>query len=473
MGRKKASGNVFTRRQLLKYGLYGGLTAGVSGSLWLSGCSQKTDERPTNIILISIDTLRADHLSCYGYKRPTSPTLDKLASQGLLFEEAISTSPWTLPAHGSLLTGMYPNRHGLKLVHRRLPSNITTLADVLKGHGLRTAAIVNSHYVSQRYGFNRGFDDFLYIKEFPETRVPTQVEPKAYEWLSQNSSKPFFLFLHYYDPHSNYWSLPIYEKLFVNPDYKGIADGSTNQLINFRHGNVSLDRSDAKHLINLYDAGILQLDDGISRLLSFLEKHRLLDNTVLIITADHGEEFLDHGGVLHGQTQYEEMIHVPLIMHGPGIPKSKRIKKVASLVDIMPTILSLQGIAPPASLDGIDLSVLWRESKSALPQRYVFAEASKGAAVPKENNPGFDIKRAVRHPRYKLHYDRQTKQVQLYDLRLDPAEKVDVASEHPALVDSMFSQLKEFMNIKSQSGTTLKPLSPEEIQRLKSLGYMK
>lgn len=460
----------FSRRQILKYGLYGSLSAALPGSLWLGGCGKKEPVKPSNVILISLDTLRADHLGCYGYQRPTTPTLDKFASEGVLFEDVTSTSPWTLPAHGSMLTGLYPNRHGLKSLHCSLPDDITTLAEVFKQHGFSTAAVVNVYFVSEKYGFDRGFDSFVYIERFVDEWRPSKVGDKAIEWLSQQNDKPFFLFLHYFDVHGDYSSSLNYEKQFVRP-YQGIADGTTEQLHRFRDGLVSLNQTDAEHLIDLYDAGIRQLDDGIARLFSCLETKKLLDNSLIIITSDHGEEFLDHGGVLHSQTQYQELVHIPLIMRGPGIPRSKRIKQAVSMVDVMPTVLSSFAISEPTSLDGLDLCPLWQKKGYQLPARYIFSEASKEKEHPQKFNPKFDIKRAVRHPRYKLHYDKLTKGKKLYDLQNDLQEKFDVASKHPQLVDSMLLQLKDFMSV-SKKGIQLPPLSPEEIQKLKSLGYI-
>ena len=461
---KQNSQRYQSRREFLKYGLYTGLNASLAGNLLLSSCGKKqTARKATNIILISIDTLCASHLGCYGYKRPTTPTLDKFASEGMLFEDVSTPSPWTLPAHASLLTGLYPNRNGMKSHYDSLPADVVTWAEVLREHGYLTAAIVNSLNLSKRHGFERGFDDFTYVKEILKLAEPTKVESKAHEWLSKHNGKPFFLFLHYYDVHSDYHSLPRYEEQFVRP-YQGITDGSTRQLLLFRKNMFSLDDDDAKHLIDLYDAGIRQMDDGMARLFALLEKKDMLDNTLIIVTTDHGEEFLEHGGVLHGRTQFQEVIRVPLLIRGPGLPHSKRLRYITSLVDVMPTILTLQGISPPASLDGINLCPLWQKSNAQLPQRYIFSEAD-------HNNTINDIKRAIRHLQYKLHYDRLSKEVQLYDLSDDPQEKVDVAHKHTQLVDTMFSSLKDFMNI-SKTGRKLGPLSPEEIKNLKSLEYL-
>jgi len=470
MRKKQCPDKVLTRREILKYGLYGSSAAVLPISFGLNGCGkQQTAEKP-NIILISIDTLRADHLGCYGYERPTSPTIDTLASQGLLFEDVTSTSPWTLPSHGSLLTGLYPSHHTLKSFYTCLPSDVVTLAEILKSRDFSTGAIVNSFYLSQRYGFARGFDDFTYIKEIAHLRTPSEVGDQAIKWLSVSRGKPFFLFLHYMDVHSDYASLPVYEKLF-DRRYQGIADGSTGQLMDFRFGRIKFSQADAERLIDLYDAGIRQMDDQIARLFGFLESRKLLSNSIVIITSDHGEEFLEHGGVLHSRTQYQELIHVPLIFCGPGIPESERIKHMVSNVDVMPTLLSMLDIPGPSSTDGFDLCNLWQRPNSKLPRRYLFAEASEHSFIPLGDNVRHDIKRSIRYPRYKLHYDRLTKETQLYDLQYDPGEKTDVVSEHTSLADSMFSDLENFMTT-GRSGPLLPPLTPDETQHLKSLGYL-
>ena len=467
--RKPDSCGILTRRKLLKYSLRVGL-AGMASSVWVSGCSKRDVRKKPNVLLISIDTLRGDHLGCYGYNRPTSPTLDEVASKGLLFEDTMATSPWTLPSHGSLLTGLYPRRHGLKSFYHSLPKMISTMADVFRANGFSTAAIVNSHYLSQRYGLDRGFDEFTYEKEILGLTAPSKVGEMALGWLSKRHRNPFFLFLHFFDIHSDYRALPKYLKQFVRP-YRGVADGSTAQLLAFRAGQFSLDDDAVNHMIDLYDASIRQMDDGIGKLLTFLESKNLFDESLIIITSDHGEEFLDHGGVLHSETMYEELIHVPLIICGPGIPKSRRIRNVVSHVDLMPTILSFLGMTRPLLLDGVDVSGFWKTNDFVVPERYLFSEGSKGNIIPDEHSPKHDIKRAVRHPRYKMHYDRLSEQTHLYDLEKDRREKNDISSKHPRLVDAMFSQLKDFMAV-NKTGRSLGPLSQEEIERLKSLGYL-
>ena len=419
--------------------------------------------------MISIDTLRADHLSCYGYQRPTSPSLDKFASQGLLFEDVSTTCPWTLPAHASLLTGLDPRRNGVRARTDRLRDGVLTLAEVLREHDFLTSGIVNSHWLSKTNGLDHGFEEFLYVKEYADRTKPTRVEDEARDWLSKHRNKRFFLFLHYYDVHSDYHSLPHYEKQFVRP-YNGIVDGSTSQLLDFRYGRIPLpNQADTEHLIDLYDAGIRQMDDGMERLFALLEKKGMLDNTLIIVTSDHGEEFMEHGGVLHSRTFFQETLHVPLIMRGPNLPQGRRIKGIASLLDVMPTLLAMLGISPPPVLDGINLQPLWQKNKAGSPKRLLFGEADWNNIV--DNKTVDDIKRFIRQDHYKLHFNRVTGKLELYDLVNNPEENIDVSSKHTPLVKLMRSRLRDFLRI-SRTGRTVDPLSPEEVELLKSLGYL-
>jgi len=465
--------------------------------IFLSTCGSH-DEIPSNIILISIDTLRADHLSCYGYSRPTSPALDDFAAQGLLFEDASAPSPWTLPSHASMLTGRYPGSHGVIDLMKKLPAAVPTLADVLQIHQFKTAAIVNSYWLSPKNGLHRGFKDFTYIEEDVAQTVPSKVTDHALNWLSKNEGEPFFLFLHYYDVHSDYRALSVYKKAFARP-YHGMVDGGTDQLLLYRRGLFSLNEKDVRRLIDLYDAGIRQLDDELGRLFSFLAEKKLFDNSLILITSDHGEEFLEHGGVLHGRTYYQEVINVPLMMRGPNIPRGRCIKAPVSLIDIMPTVLSMLDIPWPDALDGMNLAAFWRETGKPLPQRYVIAEADwentvdqnfkiHGKIVEKikryhlttrrlkdQSRTGNiivdNMKQLIRFKKYKLHYNRLTQEKELYDLETDPMEKNDLTDQHRTLVDTLLSKLEEFSREKGE-GTDIDFLTAEEISNLKKLGYV-
>jgi arylsulfatase A-like enzyme len=419
---------------------------------------------PQRIVLISIDTLRADHLGCYGYGRPTSPGIDALARDGVVFEDVSAPSPWTLPSHASLLTGLYPSRHGLKAHDRYLPSTVPTLAALLGRAGFVTAGVVNSYYLGPRFGLDRGFQEFLYVEEVADQVEPsTRITEQAIAWLRQHRDRRLFLFIHYYDVHSDYRSRPLYEEQFVTP-YEGTANGTTAQLMAYREGRVRLEGKDAAHLVDLYDAGVRQMDDELQRLVSFLREEKLLDGTLLVLTSDHGEEFLERGGVLHGRTQFQEVMRVPLLIRGPGLPAGRREEAPASLLDVMPTLFGLLEIEAPPTLDGEDLAPAWRGQAGRLGERYLFGEADHNNAEP-------DITRAVRHRSFKLHFNRLTGRRELFDLGRDPGERVDRSAREPAVTADLRARLERFMQIRGEVAPPSR-LTPEEIEKLRSLGYL-
>jgi arylsulfatase A-like enzyme len=422
-------------------------------------------ERPRLVLLVSIDTLRADHLGLHGYDRDTSPVLDALALESTVFDDAMSASPWTLPSHATILTGLYPGRHGLTSHERYLASSQETLAQLFSRAGFRTAAVVNSHNLGPAFGLDRGFQQYRYVEEKADRRGPsTEITDQGMEWLEAAGEAPFFLFLHYYDVHSDYASLPEHETRFLRP-YRGRADGTTAQLIAQREGKRTLDDTDAPNLVDRYDAGIRQMDAELSRLLAFLSLRGWNDETLLVVTSDHGEEFFEHGGVLHGQTQYQEVLRVPLLVRGPGVPEKRRIATPVSLVDVLPTLLETAGIAVPGGLDGVSLRPLWGEEGRAVDDRYLFSEAD-------HNNVEHDITRAVRYREYKLLYNRLTREQQLFNLSTDPGERTDLSLEQGNAVAALSTRLERFM-AESKSEAPVRSLSEEEIEKLRSLGYLR
>jgi arylsulfatase A-like enzyme len=372
-----------------------------------------------------------------------------------------------MPAHASLLTGLYPKRHGMKSHDYALAPETPTLAELLTDHGFHTAAVVNSKNLSQRYGMHRGFRDHFYVVESEGRVEPTEVERVALEWIEQAPTDRFFLFLHYYDVHSDYRALPSYERQFVRRG-EAVADGSTQQLRRLRNGEVALGEADATRLLDLYAAGIRQLDDGIARLLRALRERGLLADTLLVITSDHGEEFLEHGGVLHGRTQYDEVLRVPLIVVGPGVPAQLRVHEPVSLIDVVPTVLARLGLPAPTDLDGLDLSPLLREgSRGSLGRELLFGEADHG-------NPTPDATRSVRAGRWKAILHRDGERLELYDLEADPHERHPVTSAHPDVAERLRREIDAFMRDEQpiDPSRAVPPLERDEIEALEALGYL-
>jgi arylsulfatase A-like enzyme len=440
------------------------LVAAVCGA---TACTETP--RPRNLLLISLDTLRADHLGCYGYPRPTSPFLDRLASQGVLFEQAWATSPWTLPSHASLFTGLYPSQHGVMTEERALPADLPTLAESLRERGFATAGFVSGIFLGARFGLGRGFDRYVSIPTRPESggtatslSSTARVSAGGLEWLASQSTRPFFLFLHYFDVHSDYRPEPRFAALFEKP-YRGVVDGSTRQLMAYLRGQIAFGEEDRQRLVDLYDAEVRQLDQGLEELFARLDERGALEDTVVVLTADHGEELLDHGGVFHGRTQYQEMLHVPMILMGPGIPRGRRSQQPVSLVDLAPTLLGLFGVEAPPSLPGRDLSPLWKQGEAGWPERDLFAEAN-------DTNGRRSPLRAVRQGAWKL-VQHASGERELFELGEDPLERTNRADVEPAQAAKLATQLTTELG-SVREAPELPKLTPDTRRQLEALGYV-
>ncbi len=433
----------------------------------LSCASCAQEPRAKHLLLISIDTLRADRLGCYGYARPTSPFLDRQAHAGVLFADATATSSWTYPSHASLFTGLYPGRNGATELKRRMRTDVASLAEWLSARGYRAAGVVSST-LFQGYGLERGFERLEYVD--PGGPEPSQVTARALQWLEEaDRSRPFFCFIHYLDPHSDYSSLPEFEAPFVEP-YGGTASGKSEQLFQHVSGFLRFDAADARHLSNLYDAGVRQQDAELEKLFTYLERTGLLADSLVVLTSDHGEEFLEHGGVLHGLAQYEESVRVPLLFFGPDVPRDVRVSASVSLVDVMPTVLELLGLPAPEDLDGRSLRPLWAEPARPPTPRALFIEADLDPPGPTARSmvPGDDM--AVRRENFKLVLDPARGSAALFDLARDPGETNDVAAGHPEVVRELRAELERFQ-ARRVRGSAAEPLSAEDLERLQELGY--
>ncbi|MCS5638389.1 MAG: sulfatase [Myxococcota bacterium] len=465
---------------------------------------------PSTIVLISLDTLRADHLGVYGHHRFTSPIIDAFAAQGVVFEDASATTAWTLPSHASMLTGLFPLRHGVITAKNALSEEVGTLAEWFDQAGWETAAIVNAIWLKrERYGLTRDFEKYLFVEEADyRRRSPSSwATDQAIEWLDAQRGRPLFLFLHYYDIHADYASLPEYERLFVSP-YQGQADGSAWQIerANFADAHIArclaepdsahclfgskekprridaemerveFNAEDVQHLEELYDAGVRQLDTELGRLLAFLDSSGRAGDTLVVITSDHGEEFLEHGRVGHSLTTYQQSLRVPLIMRGPGLPVGVRVEAPVSLVDLAPTLLALTGLPARDELDGLDLSGLWRDlDPRPFAERYLFGEASQGVQQQARLPGVYPIFRSIRRGDFKLVARSLGPETEysLYDLAEDPEELRDISSQERSRVAEMAAALEQ----RHAGAQAAKPtgeaveLAPDEIEKLRALGY--
>jgi len=439
------------------------LAAAAAALAGLSGCGEPEPPapRPSNVLLISIDTLRADHLGSYGYERDTSPFLDRLAAEGVVFEHAHSTAPLTAPAHASLLSGLYPRKHQVRSFGPSVPTRYGTLASLLGEQGYATAAVVNMAALAP---MQRGFERWMLVPHARGSRATGRMVAARALASLEESALPYFLFLHFYDVHSDYDPRPEYVQLFAE-SYDGPATGATRQLSAFRTGEIQLGLGDARHLMNLYDAGIRQLDDELARLFQELESGGHLEDTLLVITSDHGEEFLEHGSFLHGRTLHQELVRVPLIFWGAGVPAGVRIEQPVSLVDVLPTLLTRVGAPLPEHIDGIDVSALWWLEDPAASERPIFAEADNWIA-----NEDRNFRRAVRLGPWTLHYDAESDSAALYDLRSDPLEQRDRSGENPQLAAQLRLALARFL---PRSQRKAPPPPPAELlETLRQLGYL-
>ena len=326
---------------------------------WRTPCST-TGMRPPvrhGIVFISIDTLRRDHTSLYGYHRLTTPRLDTWARGGRVFDDAVSVSSWTLPAHFSMMTGVDPAGHGA--THSRLAYNrhVPTLAALLRARGFTTHAITSASYVSPRYGFDDGFDGM----DYDHNRRGFTVAQRAIAFLDQAAERPFFLFLHFYDPHWPYDPPPPLLRLYAG-GYAGPLLGKSRPLEGLSRENTTA--ADLAYIHALYDGEIRYVDEQIGRVFQHLAIRGLEGSTLALVTSDHGEEFLDHGGWAHGRSLYEELIRIPLVLRGPGVPAGKREAAQVSLSTWPPRSWTGPGCRPWPRTRG---EACWGRSRNERP----------------------------------------------------------------------------------------------------------
>ncbi|HLP48005.1 MAG TPA: sulfatase [Candidatus Kapabacteria bacterium] len=415
------------------------------------GCKKKAEP---NVVLIVLDTLRADHLPFYGYEKNTAPFLTNLASRGVVFENTFSTSSWTGPATASIFTSLYPFQHGVttgffagkffKVEINRIPNDIKTLPELLKENGYKTYCVANNPNICIEEGFNQGFDKFASFKNGEEKKMTLQLENWSNEIKTQ---KKYFLYIHYNDCHMPYIARkPWYEK---------------KEKI----------RDDA---ISRYDSEISHVDEKIRKM---YEQFGWDKNTLLIVTADHGEEFWDHKKNGHGKTLYAEVIRVPLLIYFPGEKHAhKRIEANSSNIDILPTIREYLGAKNNQVEEGIDLLPYVESEKKddEKSKRRIFLHLLK-------YNPNSDgtiaYYKAVIYQEWKYIFAdmfQKKHSRELFNMKDDPKEQNNVYKKRVSLAQKIFAQFTEFeKKCRKFSQETKKiDLDKKKMDELKTLGYV-
>lgn len=443
-------------RYIAAFVVFAGL---IAGAVYLRPFGRTTQRRP-NIVYILIDTLRADHLGYNGYERETSPEIDALARESLVYPYAYSSSSWTAPSVASLMSGLYTSVHGMmppnsrvKAAQKfsfRLSDEIDLISEVLKRAEYQTAGVSANPWISEQFGYAQGFDYFY----SPGHLTAGEVNRKAFRVAEKlfDTNKPFFLYLHYFDPHDPYSAPEPFKRHFSGP----IRDT--------RYG------PEEQRLIARYDGEIRYVDSEIGALLRFLKERGLYDDTLIVLTADHGEQFKERGNIGHGYRLYNEESRVPLLIRLPGASRKERIETPVSLVDVMPTTLNLAGLSATQQIDGLSLLDGVDERRS----RGVLIEVARR----------FNVKALVRE---------QHKMVGEFDLGaglyVDPAEvqsfelleyltdknETSPLTEANEVAKARIEFIENFKELSKQHKRyrvdTLE-MSPETLEQLKTLGYL-
>jgi len=430
----------------------------------LLGCGAESRER--SVVLLVIDTLRADHLSLHGYARATTPALERFATRAAVFERAFAPSSWTLPSIGSLLTGRLPSAHGAGLrlgapsQFARLGDGVPTLAETLGARGYATAAFVANPYLVEAFGLARGFAVY---ENAPVTNKRIRRAPRIFasaeKWLREHGDRPFFLLVHVFDPHMDYDPPEEARGAFTG----GIESGLSLPLRDFREMREQgpLSPGDREFVRAAYDEEILGVDLALGAFLQSLADEGWLESALVVLTSDHGEELFDHGGFEHGHSLHQELLHVPLLVWGRGVHAS-RVTAPVSLVDVLPTIAEATGVPVARDAAGVSLWPLLREGGGALAQRALWAESTlygpPQAAI-------------VRWP-HKLVLGAGAPR--LFDLERDPAERRDLASEQPERAAALEAELRARLERAQQAQAPRQPAQLDDgtRERLRALGYL-
>jgi arylsulfatase A-like enzyme len=420
--------------------------------------------------LISLDTLRADHIGVYGYHRNTSPSIDAFAKESIVFGNAVVQSQWTLPSHMSIMTSLYPSSHGVTKPKDHLADEHVTLAELLREGGYQTAAFVDGGYMRGSFGFNQGFD----IYDDSQGGGIKLILPKVKKWLDENKKNPFFLFIHCYDIHAPYDPPPPYDNIFHDFTYTGDLFPNNETLFLALWRGLKVNNEDLRHFTALYDGGIRYTDEKIGEFLSYLRDSGLEDQSLIIITSDHGEEFKEHGRLGHGQLYYRPNLHVPLIIQIPNYPKKEaRISELVQSIDLLPTILEVAGLPNHPSAQGRNLLPLIKRKKNFFNYFLwkIFHPLKKDSHTSFSMEPRNNLYSIIAEG-YQLIHNLNSNSIKLFNLNDDPLAKNNIANNHDDTVKRLLPELKEsYSAVPIHKASTIS-LDEQTREQLKALGYI-
>lgn len=436
------------------------------------GCGRGDGDTRPDIVLVVIDTLRADRLGAYGNERGLTPNLDRLARESAVFERGSAHAPWTLPSFATLFTSQPPPQHeaggGLRgnvADFRLLGEQAETLAETLGRAGYATGLVGNVAFLGPDFGLQQGFEqiDVVAFQSNRELRDARATTDAALAWF-RDTPAPRFLVVHYFDPHAVYAPPAEYRERFAAPEDRDgeFVFGTRQDLALLRRAELRLDQATVRRAEQLYDGEVAFVDDQIGRLLEgFADSQQAANERFLVLTSDHGEEFLDHGGFEHGHTLYQELLHVPLFIAGPGIAP-RRIATPVGHIDVAPTICELAALSPPDSFRGRSLARPLRNGEDLQPR-----------GILAEGNMWGPARTSWRHGAWKLiRPSTSSETAELYDLDNDPHERRNLAASNWERYDELEDDLSAVLLMLERGPGETAPLSADVLDSLEELGYL-
>jgi arylsulfatase len=421
-------------------------------SLLAAACNSADPATGTPVVLIVVDTLRADHLGSYGHSRNTSPHIDSLAADAVVYRNAYSTAPWTAPSIASLLASQYPKKLGIRDTQSILSDDLVMLPEVLREAGYATGAVVSHTFCSKKWNFNQGFEEFDESNIVGLRQVSsTGVTREGLDFLDRHKSEPFFLWLHYFDPHFPYLLHDDFP--FGTGNLKTWVRSGMSHTVLRKH---KISEDDRQEILRIYDSEIGLTDQAIGRVLERLKELGLYERSLIIFAADHGEAFQERGRFGHSGSLHDELVNVPLIIKLPG-NRHQEIDTPVSLVDVYPTILALLGLSIDHPIVGQDL----KPGQTNPRPRPVFFETARG----KKTLQG------VAFHQFKLIQSSDLGEFELFDLETDPGEIKNVAADKPVVFAELKSQLEQWIASVEEGPRLSTELSAEELENLAELGY--